>query len=743
MLTSTIQLINKAKYTFYQDDVLFISISHVENPKEKEIVFVSVIALIAYDTTSFSLIRKVVNNNVGVSSWRMNKIEDEEILTHNLLVIKESIYCSGNIPKFMYESISQNLLTKRTKVLSTISNSFQFTILKKNSLKNAFINKRTIEEGFQEVPYDMEFIQAIAELDRVPSRTIPLLPSSNNPVNIPLGTSFISPQKTVGLAVMPKLVIHAGSDRKLLTGSIQHLIKSLIRAEKKIIILDFGNELGGLQEGLNQENMFPSFSTLLLGQNYRVNLCDIEIPDDLKDEQSRRLFQSTTISYMLALAEENEFLISHLHHLKHKLVEAIIQISNEKYSLVDISQSEVFHDPTSELDHTITNHLADELKFYSIIPELNYASHSTEDDNQIWTTTGIRLFQFPTQSYVVKRAIFAFLFQKIALRCDRNTAVIVTNASEIFQEEPRNSPRGIYEAALGQYYTRIVQSSCLILSTYSTSLHSSIQKDIDTGIYYKFLNAKDREWLSLKYTLERNIENPDEFLKNTDGEGLLFREDAPHSFDYFIPYVLGPIRGMARLENSHTSSSPQKNLSKEHIAMLLNLLQLIREIPYETREIVHVLKNQGFKKVESNINQLRSFKYFLISENGEKKFLTISKEGITYFDKFKNQIDQLPLPMDSRLVSFKVILTNLRERANEIEFNDLEKCQQLTTDILQFAGSLTSSYFQSQGKIDWRVFTLFLSLNEINEYDNERYLKGIDLLEHLFSKLACIESPLG
>jgi hypothetical protein len=283
----------------------------------------------------------------------------------------------------------------------------------------------------------------------------------------------------------------------------------------------------------------------------------------------------------------------------------------------------------------------------------------------------------------------------------------------------------------------MIHSSCLILSTYSTDLHSNIQKDIDTGVFFKFLNARDRdrEWISLKYALERNIENPNDFLKNIDGEGLLFRDDVPHSFEYFIPFILEPVKGVTQVKKSSFSSPPPVKLSNEAFAILMYILQLIRDLPNERKEIIRYLRELKFDNIKSNLNQLHGLPLFILSKNGTKLFYTISQQGIDYYEHYIKQIKQLPMPFDSKQVSISTMMTNLRERLDEIDQIDREKNQQLITDILEFAGSLLTTYFQSQGMIDWRIFRIFLDLTQITGYDFTCYKKRINFLEALFSQI--------
>ncbi|MHA2319611.1 MAG: hypothetical protein ACXAC6_17880 [Candidatus Hodarchaeales archaeon] len=231
--------------------------------------------------------------------------------------------------------------------------------------------------------------------------------------------------------------------------------------------------------------------------------------------------------------------------MKIKFADAAQKYTSEDFSLTNFTQSDVFTELTSEFEFSIIEHLSAELSIYAGFPHLNYLNFDQEFDLYLDPTPGVTLFHFPTQISPIKRATFAFLLQKIGMRCDSKTVVVITEASQMLSkidEGPRNISSRLYEEAIGKYCKQITRTGCLTLVTYSvTKLHPDIQEMKSTGIFAKMIDPNEREWLIRRYALNRYLEDPNNFLQGIDGEGLLFRHDMPHTVDHYVPYTLKPI----------------------------------------------------------------------------------------------------------------------------------------------------------------------------------------------------------
>ncbi len=545
-----------AKISLHQEDVLVIETKRPPNLQITDITLVSVIGIIAYNTSSFSLIRKVIDNHTGVSMWRANrivqklnkrdKIPVETLYSHNLMIIRERISSNGSIPEFLLKRTYDCLLEKRTAVLSSLMNGFHLKILSKSLLKKAFIYKETIKEFWQEIPYDMEYIRSVTDLERVPKRIIPLLPCSNGDVKIPVGKLFLNSQQEVGFKKLPKLMMIGGSDRNLLIGTLQSFTRTVARSGKKIMIIDVGNELGGLREAIREEfDQEVPLKEFHIGRNFLLNLYNVDIPASQENPISRMVFKANSIANILGYASDSTTVRSNLPLLKTKFFDAIQKHPSHEYSIAQFIESEVFAKPTSEFEFSIIEQLSAELSIFAEFEHLNALRFSQEFDEHLEPSPGITLFHFPTQISLIKRVTFAFLLQKIGIRCDSKTIVIITDASQMltnYDENLHKEGKMLYKETIGKYLNRITRTGCLTLVTSSLArLPPDIQGMKSSVIALKLVDPLDREWLIQRFALKRYLDNPNDFLESLDGEGVLFRHDSPHTVDHYIPYTLAPV----------------------------------------------------------------------------------------------------------------------------------------------------------------------------------------------------------
>ncbi len=485
-------------------------------------------------------------NRIVQKITKHNKIPVETLYSHNLMIIKESMCGYGSIPKFLMERAYDSLIEKRTAVLSTLLNGFQLKILSKNLLKRAFIHKKTIKELWQEIPYDLEFVRSVAELERVPKRIVPSLPFSNGNIRIPIGRLFLNSQREVGFNILPKLVIMGGSDHKLAIGTLQSFIKTVTVRGEKVIIIDLGNELGGLNEATSSEsNPNLQLKEFHIGRNFLLNLFKVDIPTSQENPMSRMVFQANSIANILGYASDSTEVMSHLSLLKTKVLDSIQKHSSKDYTLAQFVESEVFAKPTSEFEFSIIEQLSAELSIFAGFDHLNHIEFDQEYDFYLDPSPGITLFHFPNQISPIKRVTFAFLLQKIGMRCDPKTVVVITNASQMLkntEENLRNRGNTLYEETIGRYCEQITRTGCLTLVTSSfAKLHPDIKEMKSSVISLKMVDPQDRKWLIERFALNRYLDNPNDFLESLDGEGLLFRHDIPHTVDHYIPYTLEPI----------------------------------------------------------------------------------------------------------------------------------------------------------------------------------------------------------
>lgn len=717
----------------------------------KETIFISIIAMIATDTESFSLIREVVEAYLGVSHWRMNRIEEfqrhrydiptEKIHTFNYLIITETIRANRAIPKFLIQKTYKTLLSKRSKVIDQLESGFHLKILKNTNLKYVYLNRALIKEARQEVPLHLDYIKPIVELDRVSKKNVPKLPIKNKIVKIPLGTLYMNSHKIVGLVTLSKLVIFGGSQQKTVIGSLQHFIKNINDTKRKIIILDIGNELGGLATAIKKINdkndKKSSLKIYRIGQNLKLNLCHTDIPSYVTDTDERISVQANFLSSVLAFAgESNSPIHSNMPQLKLKFVEAIKKIPPDELSLLNISKTDIFTHHLSQVDPLTLEQLSAEIKYYADYPELNSLDIEGKLDTKFDLEAGICLFQFPGQNLQVRKALLAFLLHKFANRCDENTIIVVPDSTQIFGGKDDFSSRGLYEEAIGQYYRKIVQKGCMVLATSSiVDLHPTVKKDIRTGIFFKFMDANDREWIRFNYSLDQTIENVEGFLQGINEEGLLFRNDDPHSIYYFSPKILEPIQDLSMTYNRIHFPLQYQDMSNNQFALLMTSLELIRNTSLQELDLIEILHEKGFLNLVSDWKKLQSSPYIISEDNreiGSNSRISISSEGQKLFDTIHRECQRLPQPLNSApMLDTTQRIMNLRAR----EISNPEECNQVISDINETAGSLLSQFFELKGSINWNFFKTYLTLLEIQGCDVNKHFQRVNILESFYTQI--------
>ncbi len=209
-----------------------------------------------------------------------------------------------------------------------------------------------------------------------------------------------------------------------------------------------------------------------------------------------------------------------------------------------------------------------------------------------------------------------------------------------------------------------------------------------------------------------------------NGEGLLFREDSPHTCDHFIPFLLNPVNDLQSIEEAVITTPSVVNLSDDLFVLLITVLGLIRKSPLKENEVLRNLRAAGFMKdfIESNWQMLQQSPYLVLSDIKGDQDVTITQEGKEFHNNLENIIHQLPPILEYGLKEFINVLSNLKERENTLKNDDSETCQQLVDDIHEFTGSLVNGYFQAQWRIDWKVFKNYLELLDIQGTGEENSL---------------------
>lgn len=415
--------------------------------------------------------------------------------------------------------------------------------------------------------------------------------------------------------------------------------------------------------------------------------------------------------------------------------------SEEKLSLQKIVASEIFADVFRTTDHLTIDRLGTELEYFAASPEFNDGDKYSEVMNKLGRTSGITVIRYHTQTYAHKRLTFIFLLQKLATRCDAQTVVIVTHASKLLGKENNYLQQRIFEDAINQPYTKIQQSGCLVLATHSvTNLHPEVQKDITTGVFFRLLNAEDRDWLSVRYVLEEkltdDVPNVSAFLKSLQREGLLFREDNLHTCDHFVPFTLDPVESIDSGEDESSSpSSDPVTLEEDQFTLLMTVLNHIQNQAVNEYTLLQYLQDLGYTTIMTVWENVCKLPYVILSDNGDNRIVSISDEGRAYCSQINTLIHQLPPPiaLDSSVIDST--LRNLRDRVNQSFQNNPVEHHQLKTVIEEVTGALLNEYLRIQGVTDWCLVKKYVDLLEIEGIHPDHHIRRFALLELLYAQI--------
>ena len=273
----------------------------------------------------------------------------------------------------------------------------------------------------------------------------------------------------------------------------------------------------------------------------------------------------------------------------------------------------------------------------------------------------------------------------------------------------------------------------MTLATYSlVRLHPDIQQTDSTGIYLRFSNVDDREWIARRYALTRYIDDPNRFLQSLDNEGLLFNKNCPFNVDHFIPSTIKSVILKQSIPEVTDSLLKPEILSREQFVTLMITLELLNEEDLSKPALFQQLTNTGISKPTIRLQELQLLDYFICQKHNDSQIFSISKQGIQYFHEYQAEVTNLPPSIDPDKEKLGNIKVNLEERASNVETYDDREYQQLEQEIQVFTGSILSNYFTTQGKTDWGLFKDYLDLLEFNNLTDKLMIKRMELLERIY-----------
>ncbi|MHA1330709.1 MAG: hypothetical protein ACTSR2_06505 [Candidatus Hodarchaeales archaeon] len=554
-MQEVLQHLGKREYRMVKPDIMMISTEKEGTITKREQTLISVVILHPRSIQGYKLFGKAVKQNQYVTIEQRNRLEYEKhdrkhwglpkSLSWSTLTVKVKIKGEKKISKRKMKKTIEEIRKERNKAISILKSGVGIEILEKGKLIEVVLEAKARGEWVHEVIYDIGNFEEILCLESIPKREIPIFPQQQKKIKIPIGTNMLNPYRVAGLKEIPKMFVIAGSKKEVVIGTLQAIIQKIIVQKKRIIILDWNNELNGLKTALRQNGSWDKILTeYQLGVNLEINLCKIGLPGKIKGEEDELVMTSEILANLIAYASQNQTICLNLSQLRIKIHKALEQLPEEERTLDKIVKTESFTDLISTMDQNTNERLMAEIENFSNYKELNAKENTPEFETQLDENTGIMLVQFPYQSNKVKRFVAGCLLQKIAQKCNSKTILVITKAEEIFGEVQENFLKELYKETLEQYYEEIINSSSIVITTSRPSqLTTGVKKELESGLFFKLNDEREREWLKQHFNLEKYLKKEEEkaFLNDMHDEGLLIEAGDPTSIGLVVPQKREPV----------------------------------------------------------------------------------------------------------------------------------------------------------------------------------------------------------
>jgi hypothetical protein len=200
--------------------------------------------------------------------------------------------------------------------------------------------------------------------------------------------------------------------------------------------------------------------------------------------------------------------------------------------------------------------------------------------------------------------------------------------------------------------------------------------EIKNTVYLKMTNDQDRKLVVTRHELkvgDRRSYKQYQSLGIVEGEGLLFREDAPQNVGFHfklepgIPIDLKPVQ----VTETKQRGSETLGLTPVKYSLLMKLLKLLVNQPCRVDEAMALIEST--KQSQLSLDHLQSLGLFQAELDGGVTYWVITKKGREYYTKQHDFINQLPAPLMaedvrrvpqelSRLESFYDISSSYQER---------------------------------------------------------------------------------
>ena len=580
------------------------------------------------------------------------------------------------------------------------------TIVTGEKIIGVHLHKERVQEGITvfkgEKGFHSKIPEAFLTLDRVPSRHIQDYAAPDLAVVHKVGTRVDNPALPIGFpALTTGSVLVCGSSNTEVISVLQQLIGSLSNtgSPQQIFVIDTQNELNGLinhfQASLPRDLNLQVFR---LGTNIHLNLCDVLIPlfpsGKKQEMKARAAWKSHLISQIiLSSLHASEYLTDRY------AVPLDSQIRNTAenhhvFSLRDVNLSlgGVNEGNPPESSEGVGMMFADMMTMEAItgileqfrsFPEVNYPSFTGHYSNTLVREGTITFFQFGAQPPLIRRATVGFLLHYLS-QAMKGGCVVLTHTPEFLrQHRSYKQDRAVATSCVIDTCNAIATQNLLLLGSHRLQTMAASMntfEEIKNSIYLKMTNDQDRDIVFNRHELDFEQKNKkiynynkQKFLGILEGEGLLFREDAPQNvgfhfkLDSAFPIDLKPVF----IPETKPRGSETLGLTPAKYEILMKLLKLLVNQPCRADEAMALIETT--KHRELSLDHFQSLGLYDTQLDGGVTYWIITQKGRDYYSKQNDFVNSLPVPLTidevglarqelDRLESFYDISSSLTDR---------------------------------------------------------------------------------
>jgi hypothetical protein len=480
---------------------------------------------------------------------------------------------------------------------------------------------------------------------------------------------------------------------------VQQLLSEIRKTStsRQIFVIDSHNELNGI---INHFQAQPQrelpVQVFQLGTNIHLNLCDVIVPTspsgETQEVEARAAWKSHLISQLLLSSLNTSEYLTARYAVP---LEAQIRKTAEKnpvFTLRDVSlRFGEMNENEAEENSTNTMMYADMMAIEAIVgvldqfrsfPEVNYASFTGHYRNTMVQEQTITFFQFGVQPPLIRRAAVGFLLHYLSQSMKEGCVVLTHTPEFLTKQAGYKRERKIGSSSIIDACNTIAQGNILILGSHQLQemvVNMDTFDEIKNVVYLKMANAQDRKLVMTRHELEFSTKLTHSKSKNqqslgiVEGEGLLFREDAPQNTGFHfklesqIDVDLTPVTVLKTKQRG----SETLGLTPMKYEILMKLLKLLMTQPCRIEDIWGILEET--KQGEMALGQMQSIGLFRTETDQGATYWIITEKGREYYAKQFEFVNTLPVPLMNedinrvypelkRLESFYDITASHRER---------------------------------------------------------------------------------